>query len=200
MNTDNPRLAQQVRFLLEIDKLKQVLRQTWLVDGSRRENDAEHSWHLAVMVVLMREYAATPDLDLLRTLKMVLVHDLVEIDAGDTYLYDTVATANKAQREQRAADRIFALLPADQAAEVRALWEEFEARETPEARYAAAVDRFQPVLHNYVTEGIAWKQHGITPEMVVARCCHMADGSPALWDYTQSLIRDAAEKGFLRDE
>jgi len=195
--TDNDRLARQIRFIVEIDKLKTVLRQTWLIDRSRRENDAEHSWHLALMAVLLLEYAAAEDLDLLRVLKMVLVHDLVEIDAGDTFAYDEVRRLDQSDREREAADRLFSILPLDQASQVRALWEEFEARKTPESRYAAALDRLQPLLHNYHTEGRAWREHGVTSSMVLARNRHIAEGAPLLWRYAEELIRDAVRKGYL---
>jgi putative hydrolase of HD superfamily len=195
--SDDDRLARQIGFLLEIDKLKRVLRQTWHLDQSRRENDAEHSWHLAVMALLLAEYAAEPGLDLARVVKMALVHDLVEIDAGDTFAYDEVGARDKCQREQAAADRLFGMLPADQAAEVRGLWDEFEARKSPEARYAAGLDRLQPLLHNYHTEGRAWREHGVTSDRVLARNRHMAEGAPRLWQYAQSLIHDAVAKGYL---
>ena len=181
------------------DKLKQVLRQTWHLDESRRENDAEHSWHLAVMAMLLLEHAKEPGLDLLRVLKMVLVHDIVEIDAGDTFAYDEVGALDKDEREQAAARRIFNILPEDQAAELRALWDEFEARQTAEARYAAALDRLQPLLHNYHTRGKAWRQHGVTSAQVLARNCHVAEGSPALWEFAEGLIRDAVAKGYLAE-
>jgi putative hydrolase of HD superfamily len=195
--TDDDRLARQIGFLLEIDKLKRVLRETWHLDQSRKENDAEHSWHLAVMAVLLAEYATEPGLDLARVVKMVLVHDLVEIDAGDTFVYDEVGARDKAEREQAAADRLFGTLPDDQAAEVRRLWEEFEARRTPEARYAAGLDRLQPLLHNYHTQGRTWREHGVTSDRVLARNCHMAEGAPRLWQYAESLIHEAVRKGYL---
>ena len=194
MNDD--RLARQIRFLAEIDRLKQVFRQTYLTDGSRKENDAEHSWHLATMAVLLAEYAAE-DVDLLRAVKMALVHDIVEIDAGDTFCYDRVGAADKLDRERRAADRIFALLPEDQACELRALWEEFEARRTPEARYAAALDRLQPLLQNLRTQGAAWREHGVTLNEVLARNAHVAEGAPKLWHMIEVMIRDAARRGWL---
>lgn len=197
MDEVSDRLAAQIRFLTEIDRLKSVMRQTWLLDGSRLENDAEHSWHLAVMALLLGEYAAEPEVDMARVARMLLVHDLVEIDAGDTYLYDEAANADKAERELRAADRIFALLPADQGEALRALWEEYEAGETPEARFAAALDRLQPLIHNVLTEGRAWRHHGIHAGQVLGRVCSIADGSPALWAYAQSLIREAVERGYL---
>jgi len=195
--TDENRLQQQIQFLAEIDKLNGVLRRTWLLDQSRYENDAEHSWHIAVAAMLFREYADDPSVDPLRVIEMLLVHDLVEIDAGDTYAYDAKACLDQPEREQRAAERIFGLLPPDQAAEFRALWEEFEARQTPEARYAAALDRFQPLLHNYMTGGRAWRDHGVTSDRVRVRNRPVADGSPRLWQYAEDLIDDAVEKGFL---
>ena len=197
--THSDRLARQIEFILEIDKLKQILRQTSLADGSRRENDAEHSWHLAVMAVLLAEYAAGPQIDLARVIRMLLVHDLVEIDAGDTFHYDEAGNQDKPQREQAAADRLFGLLPADQGAELRGLWEEFEARRTPEARYAAALDRLQPNLLNLHTQGKLWREHGITSRQVIARNRHMAEGAPELWRYAESRIREAVAKGHLAE-
>jgi putative hydrolase of HD superfamily len=197
--TEDGRLEQQIRFILEIDKLKQIQRRTWLTDQSRHENDAEHSWHLGVMAILLLEHAGEPNLDLLRVLKMILVHDLVEIDAGDTFVYDEEGAKHKAEREGKAADRIFAMLPADQAAEVRSLWEEFESRRSAEARFAAALDRLQPILHNYHTHGKAWREHGIAAPRVIATNKTMGDGSPLLWDYAQGLIADAVARGFLAE-
>ncbi len=191
------RIQRQMKFLIELDKLKCILRQTWLMDASRRENDAEHSWHLGVMALVLVEHAAEPQLDLARVVKMVLVHDIVEIDAGDTFAYDDVGALDKAEREQAAAQRLFGLLPADQAVEFRDVWQEFEARESPEARFAAALDRLQPILHNYHTRGKAWTQHGITADQVVARNRHIAEGSPRLWEYVDNLICDAVARGFL---
>ena len=197
--TVDSRLADQIRFVVEIDKLKQVLRQTWLTDQSRKENSAEHSWHLGVMAIVLSEYAIRRDIDLLRVLKMALIHDLVEIDAGDTFVYDEVAARDKQEREQRAAARIFGMLPPDQADEFRQLWEEFEARRTAEARFAAALDRLQPILHNYHTRGKAWREHGVTSDKVMARNGHMAEGSPQLWEYATQLIADAIAKGDLTE-
>jgi putative hydrolase of HD superfamily len=157
------RLSRQIDFVREADRLKTVYRQTLLMDGSRYENDAEHSWHVCLMAALLHEHAGSTGVDLLRVLKMLLVHDIVEIDAGDTYCYDEEAHRDKAERERAAADRLFALLPEDQAGEVRALWEEFEGMGTPEARFAAALDRLQPLLHNYFTRGEAWRRHGVRP-------------------------------------
>ena len=191
------RLAKQVQFLLEVDKLKQVYRQTYLLDQSRKENDAEHSWHIALMAVVLCEHAAESDVDLPRVLKMLLMHDLVEIDAGDTFCYDEAAQRSKLSRERAAADRIFNLLPADQAAEYRALWEEFEAATSSEARFAAALDRLQPLTHNCMTQGRAWREHGVTEDQVLARNRHIADGSPALWRHAENMVQNAVEQGHL---
>jgi putative hydrolase of HD superfamily len=192
----NERLQRQVEFILEIDKLKTVLRQTYLMDGSRRENSAEHTWHLTVMALVLSEYANAP-VNVLQVLKMLVVHDIVEIDAGDTYIYDERASLDKAAREEAAADRLFGLLPADQAAELRALWNEFEQRQTPEARFAAALDRLMPLLHNYHTQGKSWRAHGVTADRVVARVRHIEEGSQALWDFAQGVIEAAVAHGYL---
>jgi putative hydrolases of HD superfamily len=189
-------LPQQIGFIVEIDKLKTVLRQTLLIDGSRRENTAEHSWHLAMMAISLADYADRP-VDIGRVIRMLLVHDLVEIDAGDTFVYDVAANQDKAEREAAAAERIFGLLPLDQGTELRSLWQEFEARTTPDAAFAAALDRLQPLLHNYHTEGSTWRQHGITVEQVVTLNRTIANGSQRLWEYTERLIEDAAARGFL---
>lgn len=194
---DFNRLRRQIEFLLEIDKLKGIVRQTLLTDGSRRENSAEHSWHLAVMAMVLSGYAKEEKIDLLRVLKMVLAHDLVEIDAGDTYCYDEDGNIDKLEREKKAAERIFGLLPEEQAAEFRELWDEFEARETAEAKFAAALDRLQPLLNNYRTYGQMWQKHGIGSGQVIARNEHIDEGAPALWEYAAELIRDAVAKGYL---
>lgn len=191
------RLAQQIRFIIEVDKLKEVFRQTLLTQSRRQENDAEHSWHLCLMVIVLAEHANTPSIDILRVLKMLLIHDIVEIDAGDTFAYDTARMADQHEREARAADRLFGLLPSDQTVEFRALWDEFEARVTPEAKFAAAVDRFQPVLQNCLTEGAAWRQHGVTSDRVIARNRHIADGATAVWDYAAQMIAHAVKAGHL---
>jgi putative hydrolase of HD superfamily len=196
---DQERLQRQIEFVLEVDKLKGIVRQTWLLDQSRRENDAEHSWSIAMMAVVLAEHAAERNLDVLRVLKMLLVHDLVEIDAGDTLVYDKPAMREKARRERTAADRIYGLLPPDQAAELRGLWEEFEARESPEARYAAAMDRLQPLLHNCFTQGKAWREHGIGVDQVLDANRHMAEGAPALWALAEGLVREAVRKGHLAE-
>jgi putative hydrolase of HD superfamily len=190
------RLLRQIEFVVEIDRLKAVERRTTLVDRSRQENSAEHSWHIALMAVLLAEHARD-DVDLLRVVKMLLVHDLVEIDAGDTFCYDPAANEDKDERERRAAERLFALPPADQGAELLALWEEFEARETPEARFAAALDRLQPMLQNLHSEGASWRRHGIRKHQVLDRNRPIDDGSPTLWDYISRRLEEAAERGIL---
>lgn len=191
------RLARQIEFIAECDRLKEVFRQTHNLASRRAENDAEHSWHLCLCVIVLAEHANTPGLDVLRVLKMLIVHDLVEIDAGDTFAYDTARMADQHEREARAADRLFGLLPADQAREFRGLWDEFEARATPEAKFAAAVDRFQPMLLNCRTEGAAWRRHGVTRDRVVARNRHIAEGCAELWRYAERMLDDAAAAGHL---
>jgi putative hydrolase of HD superfamily len=191
------RLAQQVAFIIEADKLKNIFRQTINTHSRRAENDAEHSWALCLLVITLAEHANVPSLDVLRVLKMVIIHDLVEIDAGDTFAYDTKNMASQHAREALAADRIFGLLPSGQSAEFRALWDEFEARQTPESKFASAVDRFHPMLLNCSTEGAAWKKHGITEDRVLARNAHVAEGSTALWTFTQQMLAEAVTAGHL---
>jgi putative hydrolases of HD superfamily len=198
INLTNDRLTKQIEFISEIDKLKQVYRQTMLMDGTRKENDAEHSWHLSVMSILLSEYASEKNIDTFRVIKMLLIHDIVEIDAGDTYCYDQRPYKEKLIREHEAADRLFNILPEDQQEDFRNLWEEFEERRTPEARFAAALDRLQPILQNYKTKGLSWKSHGITSEMVLDKNKNtINEGSAALWDYTEGLIIKSIEKGYL---
>ena len=192
------RLEQQIAFLLEIDKLKSVLRRTYLLNEPRHENSAEHSWHLAVMAMLLAEHANV-EVNLLHVLKMLLIHDVVEIDSGDTYIYDVAGNESKAAREQEAAGRIFGLLPDDQRDEMHRLWEEFEARATPEARFAAALDRLMPMLHNYYTQGRSWREHGVTDAQVIAHNRHIAEGAAGLWEYAEAMIRDAVGKGYLTE-
>ena len=195
--TTSHRLAEQIDFVREIDKLKNVLRRTYLTDNSRRENTAEHSWHLAVMALVLHEHSEQ-DIDLLTVLKMLLVHDIVEIDAGDTFCYDEEGNRDKAERERRAADRLFCLLPADLAKDLCGLWEEFEAATTPEARFANALDRLQPMLHNYFTRGGSWQEHGIRRSQVEERNHIIQYGAPDLWDYARGLLDEAESEGFLK--
>lgn len=195
---DNERLKQQIQFVVEIDKLKHIYRQTLLMDGSRNENDAEHSWHLATMAILLSEYAADGNLDMLRVVKMLLIHDLVEIDAGDTFCYDEKGNLDKAEREQKAADRLFGLLPHDQEVEFRSLWEEFDDRSTPEARFAASLDRLQPLLHNYHTNGHTWRKYDVPSTKVLERNGPIKEGAPELWRLVQEIIEDSIQKGLLK--
>ena len=193
------RLQQQIEFMLEIDKLKHILRRTILTDRSREENSAEHSWHIAMAVFLFSEYAQDQNIDWYRVVKMLLVHDLVEIDAGDTYCYDHQSRKDQAQREQKAAERIFKILPLDQSISFRELWDEFENRETPESKYANALDRFQPFLQNYVTKGQIWQKNNITRRQVKDRMQPVLDGAPLLWNLVELLIDDAVQKKYLAE-
>ncbi|MVF21264.1 HD domain-containing protein [Methylocaldum sp. BRCS4] len=192
------RLKRQIGFIVELDKLKTIVRQSWLADGSRRENSAEHSWHVALMALVLAEHAnADMDLDLARVVKLLLLHDVVEIDAGDVLIYDVAGNVSKPERERQATERIYGMLPDDQAAELRALWEEFEMGETTEARFAASLDRLMPLLHNFLTEGRAWRHHGVTADQVLAANARIAAGSAALWDYARGLIDEAVERDYL---
>ena len=191
------RWDKQLAFLVEVDKMKTVLRQTLLADKSRQENDAEHSWHFALMAMLLLEYATDKNLDLLHILKMALVHDLVEVYAGDTFAYDVQGNRDKEAREQEAADKIFGLLPQEQGTELHALWVEFDAMETPEARYAAAIDRLQPFISNSVTDGHTWKIHGVKKSQVLARMDMVRQATPDLWQFVENVIADAIEKGYI---
>ena len=210
---DIKRLEAQLAFLMEADKMKNLYRQTYtrvddlppMPDGSnvtapypRRENDAEHSFSLALFTAVLAEYS-NQTIDVLKTMKMVLVHDIVEIDAGDTYCYDEAGKSTKADREQRAAQRLFGILPDDQQAEYRGLWEEFEAQETPEARFAAVMDRIQPLLLNLSRNGLSWQEHGIHLHQVQERNAHLCDGSEDLHRYIHELLKDANKRGILPD-
>jgi len=191
------RLDQQMRFVGEIDRLKGVLRQTMLAGPGRRENSAEHSWHLAVMAVTLGEHAP-PGTDIGRVTAMLLLHDLVEIDAGDLFVYaDEAQQARQEEAERAAADRLFALLPTDQAAGFRGLWDEFEERRTPEARFARGLDRLQPMLQNLTAGGGTWKEHGITADRVLDKVKLIEDGSPSLGRYAAGLVDRAVREGLL---
>lgn len=192
------RLERQIGFIIEADRLKEVFRQSLNSQSRRRENDAEHSWALCLIVITIAEHANVPDFDVLHVLKMLLIHDIVEIDAGDTFAYDDAAMATQYERESKAADRLFGLLPEDQAAEFRALWEEFEAYESVEARFARSIDRFQPMLLNCLSEGAAWNNHGVTRDMVIDRNRMIADGCKPLWEYAQQMVERAVEAGHLK--
>ncbi|NLJ80973.1 MAG: HD domain-containing protein [Firmicutes bacterium] len=197
MEAVEKRLQEQIRFILEIDRLKRIYRQNFLVDGSRRENDAEHSWSLAVMALVLKEYGPE-GLDLTKVLQMVLLHDLVEIDAGDTFCYDPEAAADKAEREERAAERIFALLPPDQERELKGLWIEFEQGESREAKFAICLDRLQPLLNNYHTSGGTWRVHDVSSAQVKKRVRAIAEISPTLGAYALGLVEKAVQRGILR--
>lgn len=191
------RLDKQFKFLRETDKLKQIARQSYLADGSRKENDAEHSWHLALMAVLLSGYAEK-NIDVLRVVTMVLIHDIVEIDAGDTYAYDTSGNTTKREREVKAAERIFNILPEDQAEYLRSLWEEFEEQATPESAFANTLDKLQPLMLNDASDGKSWKEHGIKLAQVLNRNKNTADGSKELWEYARkNFIEPNVQKGIL---
>ena len=194
------RLEQQLRFLLEADKEKKIGRQTWLSDGSRKENDAEHAWHLALMVLLLGEHARE-EIDLLKTLTMVLLHDIVEIDAGDTYAYDAEGQSTAREREEKAAERLFGLLPEDQGQKLRALWEEFEARETPEAKFARTLDNCQPMMLNAASEGKSWVEHQVRVSQVLRRNERTGEGSAVLWEHMkEAYIAPNVDKGTLTED
>jgi putative hydrolase of HD superfamily len=192
----NERLQQQVTFLIELDKLKRVLRRSKPVGSERYEDSAEHSWHLAMMTLLLAEYA-DETIDLGRVLQMVLLHDIVEIDAGDTFLYDQLARQQKAVDEAAAAERIFGLLPADQGAPFLALWREFEARESADARFAYALDRLMPLLQNYYNQGFTWQENNVHKAQVWQANQPIGQSSEQLWQLAQSLIDDAVVQGYL---
>lgn len=195
----NERLKKQLDFILEIDKAKDILRQTHLSGHGRQENDAEHSWHMAVMAILLREYA-NEEVDVLRVITMLLIHDLVEIDAGDTYAYDDKGNESRPERERRAAERIYGLLPEDQGAQLRALWEEFEAYESPEAKYAHMLDNFQPLLLNDSNQGGDWRAHGVKKSQIYKRNEKTEQGSREIWSYMQELIQRNIDEGNIKEE
>lgn len=193
------RLNRQFDFFREIDKEKEIERRTWLSSGKRRENDAEHAWHMAVMAVLLSEYA-NETIDVLRTVTMILIHDIVEVDAGDTFAYDEEGKETQREREEKAAERLFGILPEDQAQKFREIWEEFEAQETPEAKFARTMDNIQPLMLNDATDGKVWREHGIHLSQVLGRNEKTADGSSELWKYAyENLIRPNVEKGNLSE-
>lgn len=194
---DSERLKKQLDFVLEMDKLKYIERQSYVADGSRHENDSEHSWHLALMAMILSEYANEP-VNVLHVIKMVLIHDAVEIDAGDTYAYDMEANATKREREEKAADRLFNILPEDQAGVMRDIWEEFEAGITPEAKFANALDKVQPIMLNHITGGKAWREHEVAASQVIERNGGTHLGSEGLWKYVESLIEKNKELGNLK--
>lgn len=193
------RLEDQIRFILEIDKEKNILRQTHISGFARQENDAEHAWHMATMVYLLKEYA-NEGFDVAKAMMMALIHDVVEIDAGDAYAYDPQALAAQREKEERAAERIFGLLPDDQRDELRALFEEFEKGETAEAKFVKAMDNFQPLLLNDYNDGGDWREHGVCKTQVTGRQQRTKPGSQEIWEYTKTLIEKNVQKGNIKDE
>ena len=197
MQTNN--LDKQVAFIKEIDKVKYILRQSTLFNSKRRENDAEHSWHLAVMAMVLAEHADKP-IDLLKVLKMVLIHDIVEIDAGDTFIYSTTKNHNNTEEELAAAKRIFGILPAKQADELIAIWKEFEEGKTHEAKFAKSMDRFEPLLQSATNNGGTWVEHDVPYHKVYGVNKAIKNGSTTLWNYADNLLDECVEKGFLKKE
>lgn len=192
------RLEKQIRFIVEIDKVKNIFRQTYLADAGRRENDAEHSWHIALMAYLLREYVEEA-VDVGKVMLMVLIHDLVEIDAGDTYAYDSVGAQTKRDREVAAADRIFGILPKDQGTYFRELWEEFEAYETPDAKYAHLLDNFQPLLLNDAADGLSWQEHQVKKSQIYKRNEKIEETSETVWNCMKEIIQKHIGRGHVVD-
>lgn len=193
---EDKRLTSQLDFLIEIDKLKSIQRRAPLINGSRVENSAEHSWHLAMMALVLSQYA-NEAVNVDRVVRLLLVHDIIEIDAGDTFAFDVAGNLDKAEREQLAAARLFGLLPDDQAAEFRALWDEFEARSTAESRFANAMDRLMPLFHNYLNGGGVWVKNGVSIEQVRQRMAPIADGSTELANVVEDILSRAIERGYF---
>ena len=196
---DKERFQKQIDFILEADKEKNIFRQTHLSGHVRRENDAEHAWHMAIMIYLLKEYA-NEKIDIAKAMMMALIHDIVEIDAGDTYAYDTVGLETQKDREEKAAERIFGMLPEDQKTELKSLFEEFEAYETPEAKFARAMDNFQPLLLNDSNDGGDWKEHGVCRSQIMGRHQKTRIGSEEIGQYSEALIMENVKKGNIRDE
>lgn len=188
------RLEKQIQFIVEVDKVKNIFRQTYLSDGERKENDAEHSWHLALSAILLKEYVSE-EVDLLKVITMVLIHDLVEIDAGDTYAYDSEGAKDKREREEKAADRIFGILPIEQGQYFRELWEEFEAYETEDAKYAHLLDNFQPMLLNDASKGKSWSEHQVKKEQIYKRNERIEETSETIWEEMQRIVKKNIQLG-----
>ncbi len=197
---EQSRLEKQFAFCLEADKEKLIQRQTLLSNGEKKENDAEHAWHMSLMCILLSEYSNEP-IDVLKTISMILIHDVVEIDAGDTYAYDDKAKLSQRDRELKAADRLFNILPDDQAKKLRTLWDEFEEGKTPEARFAHTMDNIQPAMLNNSTDGRVWKERGVRLSQILERNKNTPDGSEVLWDYSlNNFIRPNVEKGRIIED
>ena len=195
---EKSRIEKQFDFIKEIDKEKFIIRQTYLSDARKKENDAEHAWHMAIMTVMLSEYANS-EIDVLKTMTMLLIHDIVEIDAGDTYAYDEEAKKTQAEREMKAAKRIFGLLPEKQGKEFRALWDEFEAQETAESKFARTMDNIQPIMLNAATDGKAWEEHDVHIEQILNRNRNTAKGSEAIWEYAkEEFLRPNLENGKIK--
>lgn len=190
------RIDKQFEFIREIDKEKEITRHTFLADASRRENDAEHAWHMAIMTILLSEYS-NEEIDILKTITMLLIHDIVEIDAGDTYAYDEQGKETQAMREEIAAKRIFNMLPEDQAGKMIALWHEFEAQETPEAKFARCMDNIQPMMLNDASNGLAWEENGVKISQILKRNERTAEGSKVLWDYMKHILQQNMDEGHI---
>ena len=198
-NQQLERLEKQIRFIVEIDKVKNIFRQTYLADAGRKENDAEHSWHIALMAYLLQEYAEKP-VDVSKVMLMVLIKDLVEIDAGDTYAYDDAGAETKRAREEAAADRIFGLLPEDQGKYFRELWEEFEAYESPEGKYAHLLDNFQPLLLNDASGGLSWQEHQVRKSQIYKRNEKIEETSETIWNCMKEIVQKHIECGHVEED
>lgn len=198
MTFQTDRFKKQIDFIIEIDKIKHIIRKTKLFDASRNENDAEHAWHFSLLALILQEYA-NDRIDVNKVIKMALIHDIVEIDAGDVIAYDTKNRILAEEKERKAADRIFGMLPEDQRDEFITIWNEFEERKTPEARFAAALDRFEPILQNEMTNYCTWKEHGITHSMLMKTNRHIADGSELLWQTVEQIFSEALGSGEISE-
>lgn len=193
----NEKIKNQIKFIMVIDEMKNIFRRNLLIDGSRRENDAEHSWHLAMMAVILEEYSEKK-VDIERVIKIALVHDLIEVYAGDTFAYDAKGNEDKYEREVAAAEKLFGILGGEQGAEIRALWDEFEEMETPESRYANAIDRLQPLILNYMTDGHTWKMGDVHSTQIYKRMDIIRTATPELWHIVEGIINTSIEAGILK--
>ena len=200
MNNLAENLQKQMRFLMEIEKLKMIYRQNVTIDGSRQENSAEHSWHIAMMAMVLLPQSDKANLDLLKIMKMLLIHDIVEIDFGDTFLYDAKANESKASNENKSAERIFGLLPDEQGHEMMALWQEFEKRTSPEAKFAAALDGMQPIVNHYLSNGVGIRKHHLKTQQIIDKKKYIGEASQALWDFSLDIIHKSEEMGLYSKE